>query len=138
MKRPEHDDLLKEILADEGLETFRTSSLDAGLTILRARRRNRNIRLCILTAAPLLALAAVLFWRGHPEEVAPRQVMAVAPAATNPVLKIYPAPNVADGPPIKIITDAELLALFPNRPVGLIGEPGRQRLVFFDQPGAAE
>jgi hypothetical protein len=35
--------------------------------------------------------------------------------------------------PVKLITDDELLALFPDRPVALIGKPGQQQLVFLDE-----
>jgi len=33
---------------------------------------------------------------------------------------------------VKIITNEQLLALFPERPVALIGAPGTQRLMFLD------
>ncbi|HHY86181.1 MAG TPA: hypothetical protein GYA07_11730 [Verrucomicrobia bacterium] len=39
---------------------------------------------------------------------------------------------------MQFINDDELLALFPNRPVALIGEPGKQRLVFLDRQNAPE
>jgi len=35
-------------------------------------------------------------------------------------------------PRVKFISADELLALFPNRPVALIGKPGSQQLVFLD------
>jgi hypothetical protein len=35
---------------------------------------------------------------------------------------------------VKLINDDELLALFPDRPVALIGKPGQQQLVFLDKP----
>jgi len=41
-------------------------------------------------------------------------------------------------PAVQFINDDELLALFPNRPVALIGEPGKQRLVFLDRQNAPE
>jgi hypothetical protein len=34
---------------------------------------------------------------------------------------------------VEFISDAELLALFPGRPLALIGPAGRQELVFPDQ-----
>lgn len=33
---------------------------------------------------------------------------------------------------IRFINDEELFALFPDRPMALIGEPGQQQLVFLD------
>jgi hypothetical protein len=35
---------------------------------------------------------------------------------------------------VRFITDNELLALFGDRAVGLIGKPGHQMLVFYDNP----
>ena len=37
---------------------------------------------------------------------------------------------------VKIITDEELFALFPNRAMALIGPPGRQQLIFLDHGDA--
>jgi hypothetical protein len=34
---------------------------------------------------------------------------------------------------VKFINDEELLALFPGRPLALVGKPGEQQLVFLDQ-----
>jgi hypothetical protein len=59
-------------------------------------------------------------------------VQANLPPAESPA----PLPNAA--PPIKVLTDDELLALFPNRSVGLIGRPGHQTLAFFDGPDGEE
>jgi hypothetical protein len=132
MKRLEPDDLLKEVFADEGLDALRESSLGHGLAALRSRRRHRAWRLGALAALPVLALATMLLWRSPPDAVTPPAV--VATAATNPALKIYPAVVASAAPPVPTISDEELLALFPNRPVGLLGEPGHQQLVFFDQP----
>jgi len=136
MKRPDHDDLLKEVFAYEGLDTLRESSLGGGVAAVRARRRNRVLRLGALVLVPILTFAALWLNRGVNETAIPQRTVAGMPPAQE--LKIYPAPLAGDAPPVPTISDEELLALFPNRAVGLIGEPGRQRLVFFDQPGAAE
>jgi hypothetical protein len=35
---------------------------------------------------------------------------------------------------VRLLTDEQLLAMFPGRPVALIGPAGDQRLVFLDEP----
>jgi hypothetical protein len=35
--------------------------------------------------------------------------------------------------PIKVISDEDLLALFPDRSMALLGPPGQQQLVFLDK-----
>jgi hypothetical protein len=137
MNRPDHDDLLKEVFADEALDALRANSLGAGLAALRARRRNRALRLGALASVPVLALAAVWLNRAVQETAIPQPTIAVVTAAPNPTLKIYPAIAANDAPPVPTISDEELLALFPNRAVGLLGAPGHQQLVFFDKQIAA-
>jgi hypothetical protein len=56
-------------------------------------------------------------------EVAPLVASATPPTETNKV---------------KIITDEELFALFPNRAVALIGAPGHQQLIFLNNGVASE
>jgi hypothetical protein len=56
-----------------------------------------------------------------------------APPATGPVVALQ-----TDTAKVKIITDEELFALFPNRAMALIGSPGHQQLVFLDHGVASE
>jgi len=131
MKRRHHDDLLKETFADGELDALREATLNRGLAAIRAKQKFRLLRNTVFAAAPLLLLVAALFWHA-PIATAPA---IVAPkTASLPSLKIYPAANVADMAPIPTISDQELMALYANRPVGLLGKPGQQKLVFFDQP----
>jgi hypothetical protein len=53
------------------------------------------------------------------------------PAASAPSTRV--APDNPGSGEVDRLTDDELLALFPNRPVALIGPAGRQKLVFLDQ-----
>ena len=112
MKRSDQNRLLGELFADENVERLRAASLAGALNVLRARRRRRAF---VSGAAASLGLAvAVLVSTRHrpPEEVI------VAPTE--------PKRNA-----VKIISDEQLLALFPDRSVALIGRPGEQRLLFF-------
>ena len=61
-----------------------------------------------------------------------RTPVTIAPPV-GPQAGVYPAASQ----PVKIISDEELFALFPNRPLALVGKPGHQQLVFLGHPEAA-
>jgi hypothetical protein len=127
MKLPEQDRLLKEILAGDELTNFRQASLEQGLNVMRQQqRRRRVVRICVLVTVPLL-FGVVLLSRRAPE-ASKRQIV-----SANPPTAAIPGPQARSGD-IKFITDEELFALFPNRPLALVGKPGQQQLVFLDQP----
>jgi hypothetical protein len=124
MNRADQDRLLREILSDDPAE-FRRASLENSLAALRRRRRQRRaagvgLAACAVVAGLLLALPQVR----RDSTIAVAQFKRPAPADS--------APPADAAPAIKVLNDDELLALFPNRPVGLIGSPGHQTLVFFD------
>jgi hypothetical protein len=56
------------------------------------------------------------------------------PAVASVPSELAPASPEEAAPQVKFITTEELLALFPDRPLALVGPPGRQRLIFFDEP----
>ena len=115
MKRSNHDRLLRDVLSDEQVERLRAASLDQMLEVTR-RRRRRNT--WVSGAAASLAIVMTLLVLSHRE--------ASAPGAEQP-----PEP-VTVRSRVKIIDDDQLLALFSDRSVALIGSPGKQRLVFLD------
>ena len=127
MKHSEHDRLLNEIVTGEELADFREASLQHALAAIRQqRRRHCSLRLGVLAAVPVVVVLAIVFSRSPKpplREIAASKASAVA---VSPV-----QPRIA---PVKLINDDELLALFPDRPVALIGKPGQQRLIFLDQP----
>ena len=125
MNRSEQDRLLQEILAGDDLTAFRQASLGQGLTLVRRlRHRRRAVRLCAVVCLPSLLVSGILF-RLSPQVAKPTGPSSTAAASVGPA---SPARN----PPVKFITDEELFALFPNRPVALLGKPGQQQLVFLD------
>jgi len=127
MKHPEHDRLLNEIVTGEELADFREASLQRGLTAIRQqRRRQRFVRLRALAVVPLLAALGIVFSRSPKPPL-----RKIAASNASPVAVSSAQPRTA---PVKFINDDELLALFPDRPVALIGKPGQQQLVFLDQP----
>ena len=110
MKRPDQERLLRGILADDNVEALRAASLARGLTLLRARRRRRA---SVAMVASLAAIAAALLTPRSDDRLPNEREALSAPAAT----------------PTKIITDEQLLALFPEQSVALVGAPGTQRLI---------
>lgn len=116
--KPEKQYLLHDLL-DKQRDTRRVATLLAGGRILR-RRRWRRAAFQSFAAVTFLALAAFSLQR----MIAPQ----------SPLLTEVPVPLPAS----QSLTDAELLALFPDMPVGLVTlEDGRKRLIF-PRPGDEE
>ena len=127
MKHPEHDRLLNEIVTGEELADFREASLQHALDAIRQqRRRQRFVRLCALAAVPIVVAFGIVIGRSPKTPV-----REIAGSNASPVAVSSAPPRSA---PVKFINDDELLALFPDRPVALIGKPGQQQLVFLDEP----
>ncbi|MGO8699715.1 MAG: hypothetical protein ACLQVY_18600 [Limisphaerales bacterium] len=111
--------LLQELLNDDELSALRQASLARGLRALHQRRRRRRQ---LQVAAVLIPLLVLL---GHwPFRQAPR------PAALASVTT--PSPRV-ETEKVQYITKDQLLALFPNRPIALIGPPGHQQFILLDE-----
>ena len=113
----------KRILLDDVLgEARREATLLAGRRILRRRRWKRAAaRFSALLA--VVGLAALTLHQ-------PRPVPEVAQSS--------PAPSASPAVRVQYMTDDELLALFPDTPVGLIQTAdGRKRLIF-PRPGDEE
>lgn len=119
MKSSDRDHLLRNVLADEALEQARATSLEA---MLRSVRRRRQRRALVTGGAATLVVAlslAVLIQRwpaGARDEVS---------SPTTPA------------PAVRTISDEQLLALFADRSVALVGRDGAQQLLFFDAPKSA-
>ena len=126
------DELLNDVLSSESLERFRADSLETALTVVRKRRRRHRARQALLMVAVPLALAAYGFVSNfHPNQGSPS-----SPANANQSASIVEnnAPSTASPTPgIEYISDDELLELFDDRPVALIGPSGDQQLVLLDE-----
>ncbi len=118
MKLEEHDQLLKQVLADDEIEACRRATLDCGIAALRIRRvRRQRFRSALLSCLLILALGLLL------KSFVPQ----------SPPSKIRTSRVASSDQKVKIISDDELFALFPDRPLALVGKPGRQQLLFLDQ-----
>ena len=129
MKRSPNDRLLRELLTADGAPDLRRVSLERGLAAMQRRQQHRHLRRMILCVGLPVALAVGFLLK--PTFTSARRTR-LAASRNVPALAVR---TVA--PPIEIITEAELLALFPDRPVALIGKPGGQRLLVFEKPGRA-
>jgi hypothetical protein len=115
--KPEKQQLIQDLL---GNESRRETTLLAGARILRRRRHwraaTRGLALALVTTAAVLSLEQK---KSHLPSV----------QASSP-----PAKPVASTQP-RSLTDDELLALFPDTPVGLATLPDGKKLLIFPRPG---
>jgi len=125
---PEHDELLNEVLTGGNVTELRTKSLDDTLTAVRQHRRLRHALRCASPVAAIGILMAI-FWYRHSQFPQP---VAVQPAAA-----AMAAPTVP-GTSIRLVSDEELLAMFPDRPVALVGPPENRQFVFLDEKRASQ
>jgi hypothetical protein len=126
MKRSEQEKLLKEILPREDMSDFEQASLERGLTRMRQQRR----RGYFMRAGAVAAVAIAVILGLRQKEGPSSGVVANSQPESKPVAETESK--------VQLISDDELLALFPGRSVALIGKPGQQRLVFLDQPDRAK
>jgi hypothetical protein len=127
--------LLDELLSDDPLEQFRTATIEQGLRFVQRRRRVRRIArtsgwIGILVA---LAIAIPALFRSQPAHEHATQPAGIDAGAIvqSPVVPPVESDEVTG---VRFLTDDQLLALFPGRPVALIGPAGNQQLVFLDEP----
>ena len=116
MKNSERDRLLNEILSGGDVTEFRESSLEHGLNSLRRHRQRQRLSRTFAFASLPILLALGMVWNRFAEFHRQRSA---DPTQTESS--------------VKFITDEELFALFPGRPLALIGKPGEQQLVFLDR-----
>jgi len=119
MTDQDQNQLLDGILGDDELDQVRQASLLRGLKEMRRRRQRAMFARVSMLALPALLLAAAVFYpRYQPTHQAP------GPAALS--LASEAASKV------EYINAEQLFALFPNRPMALIGKPGHQQVIFLD------
>ncbi len=115
--KPEKQQLIQDLLDGE---SRRGATLLAGDRILRRRRHwraaTRSLALALVATAAILSLEQK---KSHPPSVQASLTTAKPVASTQP----------------RSLTDAELLALFPNTPVGLATLHDGKKLLLFPRPG---
>jgi len=124
MKPHNRENLAITVLADDGLAEFRKASLQYGLATMRRRRKQIFLgRALLLGLVPLLAAVGIVLTH------VPKSAVTTSSQISNQVQEQRWEPSAQT----KVISDEELFALFPNRPMALIGKPGQQQVVFLDQ-----
>ena len=131
---PKHR-LLDELLSDDPLDQLRAATLEQGLLLVRRRRRIRRIArtsgwIGIVVALVLAIPALFRSQPAHDHATQPTRSDAGAIAQT----AVEPPVESDEETGVRFLTDDQLLALFPGRPVALIGPAGDQQLVFLDEP----
>jgi hypothetical protein len=122
MNEPHNDSLLHDLLQDGAGAAFREASLNTMLSAARRTRRQRKT-LRLAGCAAVLLLGATAIWQRPNIPTAPTAIASHnSPVAADPARK-----------PIRYIDDKELLSLFPNRPVALIGSAQGQQLILLDR-----
>jgi hypothetical protein len=124
--KPEHHQLLHDLLDGADAAAQRDAVLSAGHRVLRRRRQMRYLsRALTVAACATLAILGI------------NRLAVLQPPAPVNNHKLATAPPAAAAPQLEKITDDELLALFPGTPVGLVKVNGKQRLIF-PRPGDEE
>jgi len=113
--------LLNAVLGDESWQTTNAACKVAAVEAFRTRQRGRRVMRwtgCVLAVAA--AVISGVFWRG-PLVPPPPQIAAKPPNAPKETLKS------------RYLTDAELVASFPEGSCFLAEIDGKKKLVFLDQ-----
>ncbi|HEY2081463.1 MAG TPA: hypothetical protein VGI88_01670 [Verrucomicrobiae bacterium] len=116
--KPENENLIRDLLEDD---SRRENILHAGTRILRRRRQWRAVRGGATVLGIILAVT-VLWLRRETSRALPAQLANAAPKSS----------TVSQ---VQALTDDELLALFPNTPVGLASLPDGKKRLIFPRPG---
>jgi hypothetical protein len=146
------DPLLDDVLLGTDALELREATLKLSMELARRRRRSRARNRVAL--AIMLPLAAALVGMNWPRrQAAPPIASSFAVVHTTPlrpgvrvetrgvsdvVIRAEPARYAVvrtdpANPGYRTLSDQALLAMFPNRPVGLIADPqGRRHLIFLD------
>ena len=127
MKRNQ-DRLLTALISGDEVAAVREASMARGLAEMRRSRRRRWIAQISGMSVTILAL---LLLAQKVQLESSRRVVRQTEESVMPFAQLEQGVTQID---VKVITDEELFALFPGRRLGLIGEPGKQQLVFFDEP----
>ena len=126
MKTRPEDDLLHDVFPN--LRELRASSLEQTLGSLRRQRRRKNL-VCASGVAAICLTLSLLVWNSRLDSrTAPTHATAAGTiqSAKTPFATV-------PGTSIRILNDEELLSMFANRPVALLGPPEERQFVVLDE-----
>lgn len=123
--KPDQDELLHEVFSEVVPPSFRDASLECALASIRRQRTGRRVLRATLAIAVVVAVGA-RFGSAHrnPNNSPGPNAIASAPP---------PPARTVPGTKIRLVGDDELLAMFPDRPVALVGPPEHRHFVFLDE-----
>jgi len=133
MKTSKLGPLLDELLAGQEAAPYCASSLEQMLAAAQRCQRRRRVRRLVAYAALPVALALACFVARFPGAALRLAANRPSPALVATTDTALATAEVTGGAVVRFISDDELLNLFPDRPVALVGAPGLQQLVFLDQ-----
>ncbi len=125
-----HEDHLLTGIFTEGTN-LREESLRDSLAFMRKHARRRRAIRQTGSLVTLIVTAGLLLWRQQPKTIStsvPSQTPALAGSVTAPSEHA-----TVPGTHIRLLTDEELLDLFPGRAVAILGTGNERQLVFLDE-----
>ena len=125
-----HEDHLLTGIFTDGTK-LREESLRQSLAFMHGRARRRRAIRRTGSIVAVIFTAGLLLWRRQPK-TSSTSVPSQSPALANSV----PAPSehaTVPGTHIRLLTDEELLDLFPGRAVAILGSGNERQLVFLDE-----
>ena len=123
--KPDHDELLHEVFSETLPPAFREASLNRALASVRRQRTGRRV---LRGTLALTVVVAVVAWFGSAHRN-PNGSPGRSPVASAPPPPVQTVP----GTKIRVVGDDELLSMFPDRPVALVGPPEHRQFVFLDE-----
>ena len=129
MKRESDKQKLVADLLSDG-SNLRESTLQRGLMLVGRKRQRRRVVQASLWILPFLLVAATVLVQLHHES---KRTAHIPPPSRVAMHAPAEAPQVIEGTSVRILSDTELLDLFKGRPVALVGPPGKQTLLLFDE-----
>jgi hypothetical protein len=113
----DEDPLLEAVLRDDGWQAANAAAKAQALAAFQTRHRLRRLTRwgAGLAALAVMAAAAAYWIIGPAEQTPPRLAL-----------------KVSEPHPVKYLTDAELLALFPPGSCFLAEVDGQKKLIFYD------
>jgi hypothetical protein len=124
-KDSDEQKFLADLLAGPG--DLRSATLSHGLALSRRKRHRRRVVRGGLFFLPLLVVT-MLFWQREHKVSSPPEI-SISRVANSHVQTEHSVERSA----VHLLTDAELLDLFKGHPVALVGRPGKQTLIVFDE-----
>lgn len=125
--RSKEEELLQELLRESASAEFRGHTLKRTLAYAQGRRHSRRVMRTVFRSSFVVMVAVGLFFISH------RAPMVESQKRLELSVDTPSKPSMIKGTKIQILSDEELFALFPDRPIAMINSSPEPRLVFLDE-----